>query len=94
MPPANEELRAFISLREDEALREAEEADSGKAADSGAEALAGVPLAIKDLIDVRGMRTTAASRVLEDDAPATGGCGVRAAIACGRSDHRRQDESA
>lgn len=68
----NEELRAFISLRENEALREAEEADSGKAADSGAEVLRGVPLAIKDLIDVCGMRTTAASRVLENDAPATG----------------------
>ncbi len=65
----NEELRAFISLRESEALREAEEAD--KAADSGARVLRGVPLAIKDLMDVRGMRTTAASRVLENEAPAT-----------------------
>jgi Asp-tRNA(Asn)/Glu-tRNA(Gln) amidotransferase A subunit family amidase len=66
----NEELRTFISLREDEALREAEEIDSGKAADSGGGALSGVPLAIKDLIDVRGMRSTAASRVLEGEAPA------------------------
>ena len=68
----NEELRAFISVREREALCEAEAADSGAAedADSGKGALWGVPVAIKDLIDVRGMRTTAASRVLENAAPA------------------------
>ncbi len=64
----NDELRAFISVRESEALRDAEEAD--KTANSGAGALRGVPLAIKDLMDVRGMRTTAGSLVLEDDAPA------------------------
>jgi Asp-tRNA(Asn)/Glu-tRNA(Gln) amidotransferase A subunit family amidase len=70
----NEELRAFISLRESDAMREAEAADSAldstQAHDSGAGALAGVPLAIKDLIDVCGMPTTAASRVLEGEAPA------------------------
>ncbi len=58
----NGELRAFVSVDEDGALREASAADSGKSSDG---ALRGVPLAIKDLIDVRGMRTTAASRVLE-----------------------------
>jgi len=73
----NEELRAFISLRESEALREAQAVDSskaaasGKAAESAARTLCGVPLAIKDLIDVRGMRTTAASRVLEGEPAAT-----------------------
>jgi Asp-tRNA(Asn)/Glu-tRNA(Gln) amidotransferase A subunit family amidase len=72
----NGELRAFISLRESEALCEAQEVDSNKAADSGGDAdsregaLCGVPLAIKDLIDVGGMRTTAASRVLEGESPA------------------------
>jgi aspartyl-tRNA(Asn)/glutamyl-tRNA(Gln) amidotransferase subunit A len=68
---AHEELRAFIRVRESEALREAEVAD--EAADlsgSRAGALWGVPLAVKDLIDVRGMPTTAASRVLQDAPPA------------------------
>ncbi len=54
----NDELRTFISVDEG-AGRGAEAADE-------AGALWGVPLAVKDLIDVRGMRTTAASRVLED----------------------------
>jgi Asp-tRNA(Asn)/Glu-tRNA(Gln) amidotransferase A subunit family amidase len=67
---ANEQLLAFISMRESEALREAGEADAAKAAGSSVGALWGVPLAIKDLIDLRGMRTTAASRVREDEPPA------------------------
>jgi Asp-tRNA(Asn)/Glu-tRNA(Gln) amidotransferase A subunit family amidase len=62
----NENLRAFISVRASEALGEAAAADAEQ---DGRGPLRGVPLAIKDLIDVRGMRTTAASRVLED-APA------------------------
>lgn len=63
---ADDGLRTFISVRKDEALREASGVDALKT--SGA--LAGVPVAIKDLMDVRGMRTTAASRVLEGAAPA------------------------
>lgn len=63
---SNEEVRAFISVRESEALREAEAADSARAADSSPGLLWGVPIAVKDLIDVGGMRTTAASRVRWD----------------------------
>ena len=68
----NDELRTFVSLSGSAALAAAEAADAGKAegTDSGAGALLGVPVAIKDLIDVGGMRTTAASRVLEGAAPA------------------------
>jgi Asp-tRNA(Asn)/Glu-tRNA(Gln) amidotransferase A subunit family amidase len=65
----NEELHAFISVREAEALAEAAVVDSRKTGDS-AGALAGVPVAVKDLIDVQGMRTTAASHVLDGSAPA------------------------
>jgi aspartyl-tRNA(Asn)/glutamyl-tRNA(Gln) amidotransferase subunit A len=68
----NGELRAFVSVRGSEALSEAAEVDSGKAGktDSGAGTLLGIPVAIKDLIDVQGMRTTAGSRVLEGESPA------------------------
>jgi Asp-tRNA(Asn)/Glu-tRNA(Gln) amidotransferase A subunit family amidase len=62
------DLHAFISIAGDEALRAAEELDTARA--NGADcsgALWGVPVAVKDLIDVRGMRTTAASHVLDDE---------------------------
>ena len=64
----NDELRTFICVREREALAEAEviDADGNRRG-----ALSGIPIAVKDLIDVRGVPTTAASRVLEDAAPAT-----------------------
>ena len=67
----NGELRAFVTVDEAGALAAAEAADLGKTrTESGVGALWGVPIAIKDLIDVRGMRTTAASRVLESAAAA------------------------
>ena len=53
------ELNAFISVRADEALAEAEHLPDGP--------LHGVPVAIKDVIDVAGARTTAASRILRDN---------------------------
>jgi len=65
----NEELRAFISVREAEALAEATTVDS-RTARGRERALAGIPVAVKDLIDVQGMRTTAASHVLDGAAPA------------------------
>jgi aspartyl-tRNA(Asn)/glutamyl-tRNA(Gln) amidotransferase subunit A len=59
-------LNAFISVRAEEALREAELAAS--AGDRGP--LWGVPLAVKDVIDVVGARTTAGSRLLADNVAA------------------------
>ena len=56
---AGRDLNAFISVRADEALAEAESAPAGP--------LRGVPVAIKDVIDVAGTRTTAASAILRDN---------------------------
>ena len=56
---AARELNAFISVRAEEALAEAETAPYGP--------LRGVPVAIKDVIDVAGARTTAASAILRDN---------------------------
>jgi aspartyl-tRNA(Asn)/glutamyl-tRNA(Gln) amidotransferase subunit A len=53
------ELNAFISIRAEEALAEAERAPDGP--------LHGIPVAIKDVIDVAGARTTAASRILREN---------------------------
>ena len=65
------ELHTFISVHEENAIQEAVQMDTARASNSAPGPLCGVPLAIKDLIDVRGMRTTAASRVLENEPPAT-----------------------
>jgi aspartyl-tRNA(Asn)/glutamyl-tRNA(Gln) amidotransferase subunit A len=71
----NPELNAFITVTADEALRQAREADQELAAGNDRGPLHGVPISIKDLFDIRGVPTTAASRVREKhvaerDAPA------------------------
>jgi aspartyl-tRNA(Asn)/glutamyl-tRNA(Gln) amidotransferase subunit A len=71
----NPELNAFISVMADQALRQARQADQELAAGHDRGPLHGVPISIKDLLDVRGVATTAASRVrdrhvAERDAPA------------------------
>jgi len=59
----NPRLNAFIAVTADEARRQAQEADRELAAGHDHGALHGVPISIKDIIDMRGMPTTAASRV-------------------------------
>src|SRR5499427_8078369 len=59
----NPRLNAFIRVTADEARRQAREADEEIAAGRDRGPLQGVPISIKDLLDVRGVPTTAASRV-------------------------------
>jgi aspartyl-tRNA(Asn)/glutamyl-tRNA(Gln) amidotransferase subunit A len=59
----NPRLNAFILVMGDEALRRAREADQELATGHDRGPLHGVPVSIKDLLDVRGVPTTAASRV-------------------------------
>jgi aspartyl-tRNA(Asn)/glutamyl-tRNA(Gln) amidotransferase subunit A len=56
-------LNSFLAVRAEEAIAEA--AALERAAERGP--LYGVPLAVKDVIDVAGTRTTAASRILADN---------------------------
>jgi aspartyl-tRNA(Asn)/glutamyl-tRNA(Gln) amidotransferase subunit A len=70
----NPRLNAFITVMADEALRQARETDRELAAGHDRGPLHGVPISIKDLLDIRGLPTTAASRVrdghvAEGDAP-------------------------
>jgi aspartyl-tRNA(Asn)/glutamyl-tRNA(Gln) amidotransferase subunit A len=58
-------LNAFILVMADEARTQARAADAELAAGRDRGALHGVPLSIKDLFDIQGTATTAASRVRE-----------------------------
>ena len=71
----NGRMKAFISVLADQARAQARDADRDLAAGLDRGPLHGVPISVKDLIDVRGVPTTAASRVREGhiaerDAPA------------------------
>lgn len=62
----NTRLNAFIRVLADDARRQAREADRELAGGHDRGPLHGVPISIKDLLDMRGLPTTAASRVRED----------------------------
>ena len=64
----NPSLNAFITVTQDLARKQAVAADKALAAGEGG-ALTGIPLAIKDLFCTEGVRTTAASRILEPFIP-------------------------
>src|SRR5436190_11408619 len=61
----NPRLNAFITVMADDARRRARQADADLAAGRDRGPLHGVPLSVKDLFDIRGVPTTAASRVRE-----------------------------
>jgi len=61
-------LNAFITVTEKEALAQAEAADRRLQA-GNAPALCGIPLAIKDIYCTAGVRTTCASKILENFVP-------------------------
>jgi aspartyl-tRNA(Asn)/glutamyl-tRNA(Gln) amidotransferase subunit A len=66
---ANPLLNAFNHVARERALARAEDLDRRRAAGEAPGPLAGVPIALKDNLDVRGMPTTASSRILETFVP-------------------------
>ncbi|OZG56475.1 aspartyl/glutamyl-tRNA(Asn/Gln) amidotransferase A subunit [Aeriscardovia aeriphila] len=62
---AEPELKAFLSVSATEALKTADEVDRRRAAGEELPEMAGVPVAIKDMIVTKGIETTAASRILQ-----------------------------
>lgn len=64
----NEALNAFITVDEEGALKTAAEADK-KISNGDTLPLLGLPIALKDLYVTNGLRTTAASKVLENYIP-------------------------
>ena len=65
----NPKLNAFITVTDTSALEEARKAEAEIARGEWKGPLHGVPLAVKDLVETAGVRTTAASAVLKDYVP-------------------------
>src|SRR5262249_18368576 len=66
----NPELNAFLAFTPKRARRQADKIDALVAAGAPLPPLAGVPIAIKDVISTRGTKTTCGSRILENHFPA------------------------
>jgi aspartyl-tRNA(Asn)/glutamyl-tRNA(Gln) amidotransferase subunit A len=65
----NPELNAYLALTPERARRQADRIDALVAAGSPLPPLAGVPMAIKDVISTRGTKTTCGSKILENYVP-------------------------
>ena len=66
----NPELNAYLTLSPERAYAQADRIDLSVARGENLPPLAGVPMAIKDVISTRGVRTTCASKMLENYVPA------------------------
>lgn len=64
-----DKVGSYITLTEDKALADAQAVDAKRAAGEELGALAGVPVAVKDNICTKGVRTTCASKMLENFIP-------------------------
>src|SRR6201998_4529276 len=65
----NPELNAYLTLSPERARRQTDLIDQLVAQGKPLPALAGVPVAIKDVISTRGIKTTCGSRILENYIP-------------------------
>ena len=64
-----EDVKAFITITEDEARAKAREVDEMRSAGEDPGPIAGVPIALKDIFVTKGIRSTAASKILENYVP-------------------------
>src|SRR5579864_7809060 len=65
----NQELNAYLTLSEERAYAQADRIDALVSVGKPLPALAGVPIAVKDVISTRGVRTTCGSKILENYVP-------------------------
>ncbi|MDQ3943914.1 MAG: amidase family protein, partial [Actinomycetota bacterium] len=61
----DDRIRAFLSRADDDARAQAAEVDAARSRGEDLGPLAGVPVAVKDVLTTRGLATTCASRILE-----------------------------
>jgi aspartyl-tRNA(Asn)/glutamyl-tRNA(Gln) amidotransferase subunit A len=65
----NPELNAFLALSTERAYAQADRIDAAVAKAEDLPLLAGVPIAVKDVISTKGVRTTCGSKILENYVP-------------------------
>lgn len=66
---ADDNIKVFITLNKENALTQAEEVDKKRAAGDTLPPLAGIPIAIKDILCTKDLRSTGASKILENYVP-------------------------
>ena len=64
-----EDVKAFITITEEEARAKARRVDEMRSAGEDPGPIAGVPIALKDIFVTKGIRSTAASKILENYVP-------------------------
>ncbi|HPS58632.1 MAG TPA: amidase, partial [Spirochaetota bacterium] len=68
-PSINSKINAYITFEPEKLLAAAEESDKRRASGSPLSQFDGIPVAVKDNINTEGIRTTCASRILENFVP-------------------------
>jgi len=81
----NKAIRAYLTLSPERALAQALEIDRKVRAQEPLPPLAGVPVAVKDVLSTKGVRTTCASRILERYIPPYDATAVERLAAAGAS---------
>ena len=77
------EVHAYLTLSRERALAQAAEVDARAAKGEALPPLAGVPIAVKDVLVTKGVRTTAGSKILEKFVPPYDATAVRRLEAAG-----------
>ena len=69
VPSMNSRINAYITFEPEKLLAAADESDRRRASGSALSQFDGIPVAVKDNINTEGIRTTCASRILENFVP-------------------------
>lgn len=62
-------IKAFITITEEQAKKQAKESDVRRAKSQTKSEIDGIPIAVKDIFCIKGVKTTAGSKILEDFIP-------------------------